>query len=114
MDWSFTDEQKELRRTAKRFVDEELRPVADQIDKGHEIPRHIIEKMAELGFLGVVFPEEYDGVHVNFPHLLDSATTRGRPLLEIKYTPFADEITLQFARGPYELLGLAHRHAHCS
>ena len=25
MDWSFTDEQKELRRTAKRFVDEELR-----------------------------------------------------------------------------------------
>ena len=61
MDWSFTDEQKELRRTAKRFVDEELRPVADQIDKRHEIPRHIIEKMAELGFLGVVYPEEYDG-----------------------------------------------------
>jgi alkylation response protein AidB-like acyl-CoA dehydrogenase len=61
MDWSFTDEQKELRRTAKRFVDEELRPVADQIDKGHEIPRHIIDTMAELGFLGLVFPEEYEG-----------------------------------------------------
>ncbi|CAN5899684.1 acyl-CoA dehydrogenase family protein [soil metagenome] len=61
MDWSFTDEQKELRRTAKRFVDEELRPVADRIDKDHEIPRHIIDTMAELGFLGVVFPEEYDG-----------------------------------------------------
>ncbi|HET6362066.1 MAG TPA: acyl-CoA dehydrogenase family protein [Gemmatimonadota bacterium] len=62
MDWSFTDEQKELRRTAKRFVDEELRPVADAIDKDHEIPRALIEKMAELGFLGVVYPEEYDGV----------------------------------------------------
>ena len=61
MDWSFTDEQKELRRTVKRFVDEELRPVADQIDKQHRIPDHIIEKMAELGFLGVVFPPEYDG-----------------------------------------------------
>ena len=61
MDWSFTDEQKELRRTAKRFVDEELRPVADEIDKRHEIPRSLIETMAELGFLGVVFPEEYDG-----------------------------------------------------
>ncbi|HUF89371.1 MAG TPA: acyl-CoA dehydrogenase family protein [Gemmatimonadota bacterium] len=61
MDWSFTDEQKELRRTAKRFVDEELRPVADQIDKQHEIPRSLIDKMAELGFLGVVYPEEYDG-----------------------------------------------------
>ena len=61
MDWSFTDEQKELRRTAKRFVDEELRPVADAIDKNHEIPRALIDKMAELGFLGVVYPEEYDG-----------------------------------------------------
>ena len=61
MDWSFTDEQKELRRTVKRFVDEQLRPVADEIDKRHEIPHHIIETMAELGFLGVVYPEEYDG-----------------------------------------------------
>ena len=61
MDWSFTDEQKELRRTVKRFVDEELRPAADEIDKRHEIPRRLIDMMAELGFLGVVFPPEYDG-----------------------------------------------------
>jgi alkylation response protein AidB-like acyl-CoA dehydrogenase len=61
MEWSFTDEQNELRRTVKRFVDEELRPVADKIDKEHAIPKRIIEMMAELGFLGVVFPPEYDG-----------------------------------------------------
>src|ERR687891_184363 len=61
MDWSFTDEQNELRRTVKRFVDEELRPVADRIDKEHRIPDRIMQMMAELGFLGVVFPEEYDG-----------------------------------------------------
>ncbi|MGH7571259.1 MAG: acyl-CoA dehydrogenase family protein [Gemmatimonadota bacterium] len=61
MDWSFTDEQKELRRTVKRFVDEELRPAADEIDRQHEIPPRLIEMMAELGFLGVVFPPEYDG-----------------------------------------------------
>jgi alkylation response protein AidB-like acyl-CoA dehydrogenase len=61
MEWSFTDEQNELRRTVKRFVDEELRPVADRIDKEHRIPDRIIRMMAELGFLGVVFPEEYDG-----------------------------------------------------
>jgi alkylation response protein AidB-like acyl-CoA dehydrogenase len=61
MDWSFTDEQNELRRTVKRFVDEELRPAADEIDKRHEIPRRLIDMMAELGFLGVVFPPEYDG-----------------------------------------------------
>ena len=61
MEWSFTDEQKELRRTVKRFVDEELRPAADAIDKEHRIPDRIIEMMAELGFLGVAFPPEYDG-----------------------------------------------------
>ncbi|MDX1660647.1 MAG: acyl-CoA dehydrogenase family protein, partial [Gemmatimonadota bacterium] len=62
MEWSFTDEHNELRRTVKRFVDEELRPVADEIDEKHEIPESIIETMAELGFLGVVIPSEYDGV----------------------------------------------------
>ena len=61
MDWSFTDEQNELRRTVKRFVDEELGPVADRIDKEHKIPEPIIRTMSELGFLGVVFPEEYEG-----------------------------------------------------
>jgi alkylation response protein AidB-like acyl-CoA dehydrogenase len=61
MDFTFTDEQNELRHTVKRFVDAELRPIADQIDRNHEIPRALIDKMAELGFLGVAFPEEYDG-----------------------------------------------------
>src|SRR5918992_2963183 len=61
MDFTFTDEQNELRHTVKRFVDAELRPIADAIDKEHEIPRSLIDKMAELGFLGVAFPEDYDG-----------------------------------------------------
>ncbi|HEY7461513.1 MAG TPA: acyl-CoA dehydrogenase family protein [Gemmatimonadota bacterium] len=61
MSFTFTDEQNELRHTARRFVDAELRPIADAIDKNHEIPRSLIDKMAELGFLGVAFPEEYDG-----------------------------------------------------
>ena len=61
MDFTFTDEQNELRHTVKRFVDAELRPIADSIDKNHAIPRSLIDKMAELGFLGVAFPEEYDG-----------------------------------------------------
>ncbi|MFN2431719.1 MAG: acyl-CoA dehydrogenase family protein [Gemmatimonadota bacterium] len=61
MDFTFTDEQTELRHTVKRFVDAELRPIADAIDKNHAIPRELIDKMAELGFLGVAFPEEYDG-----------------------------------------------------
>jgi alkylation response protein AidB-like acyl-CoA dehydrogenase len=61
VDFTFTDEQNELRHTVRRFVDEELRPIADAIDRNHEIPRALIDKMAELGFLGVAFPEEFEG-----------------------------------------------------
>ncbi|MSR06384.1 MAG: alkaline phosphatase family protein [Gemmatimonadetes bacterium] len=42
-------------------------------------------------------PEEFDGVHVTFPHLLTSVATNGKSNTEIKYTPFADEVTLRFA-----------------
>jgi alkylation response protein AidB-like acyl-CoA dehydrogenase len=61
VDFTFTDEQNELRHTVRRFVDQELRPIADAIDRNHEIPAGLVEKMKELGFLGVAFPEEFDG-----------------------------------------------------
>ncbi|MCD6379064.1 acyl-CoA dehydrogenase family protein [bacterium] len=61
MDWTFTDEQKMLKEMVKKFVDKELRPAAEKIDKEKEIPREIINKIAELGLLGVAFPPEYGG-----------------------------------------------------
>ncbi len=45
----------------KKFVDSELKPIAAQIDKEKKIPRKLIDKMAELGFLGISFPPEYGG-----------------------------------------------------
>ncbi len=62
MDFTFTEEQQMLRDTVKRFVDQEIRPRAQKIDEQHEVPRELIDKMAQLGFLGMAFPEEYGGV----------------------------------------------------
>jgi len=61
MDWTFTDEQKMLRDMVKKFVDNEIKPIASQIDEKEKIPRELIDKIAELGLLGVSFPPEYGG-----------------------------------------------------
>jgi alkylation response protein AidB-like acyl-CoA dehydrogenase len=61
MEFLFSDEHKMLRETVKKFVDAELRPKAHEIDKNKKVPEEILKKMAELGFFGVPFPEEYGG-----------------------------------------------------
>lgn len=61
MDFTLNTEQTMLRETTRRFVDRELRPIAQQIDKEHEVPRSLITKAGELGLLGVPFPEAYGG-----------------------------------------------------
>lgn len=50
-----------LRDVARKFTDNEVRPFAAEIDEKEELPFDIITKAAELGFLGVVFPEQYGG-----------------------------------------------------
>jgi len=61
MDFTFSAEHTMLRETARRFVDRELRPIAQQIDKEHEVPRSLISKSGAIGLLGVPFPETYGG-----------------------------------------------------
>ncbi|MDZ7262172.1 MAG: acyl-CoA dehydrogenase family protein [candidate division KSB1 bacterium] len=62
MDFTFTEEQEMLRDLARKFTDKEIRPLARQIDEQGDIPKELIKKMAELGFFGIAFPEEYGGV----------------------------------------------------
>ena len=61
MDFTFSEEHDMLRDLSRRFADKELRPIAAEVDQKGEVPREIIDKAAELGFLSVVFPEEYGG-----------------------------------------------------
>jgi len=61
MDWTFTDEENMLRDMVRKFVNNELKPAAEKIDKEKKIPQEIIDKIAQLGLLGVSFPPEYGG-----------------------------------------------------
>jgi butyryl-CoA dehydrogenase len=58
---ALTDEQKLIRRTVRKFADEVLEPRAAEIDEKEEFPVDSVKKMAEEGFLGLIFPEEYGG-----------------------------------------------------
>lgn len=57
----FTEEQKMLRDMTRDFVNNEIKPIAAKIDEEEKIPDDLKAKLAELGFLGVSFPEEYGG-----------------------------------------------------
>lgn len=60
-EFSFSEEQRMLREMTRDFVKNEIKPVAARIDAEEKIPKELIQKLGELGFLGVAFPEEYGG-----------------------------------------------------
>lgn len=60
-EFTLTEEQQMLREMTRDFVNNEIKPIAAKIDAEEKIPRELIQKLGELGFLGVAFPEEYGG-----------------------------------------------------
>ena len=56
------EEVRVMRDTIRRFVEEELDPIADQVEEEDRIPDRIVERMRELGLFGMVVPEEYGGL----------------------------------------------------
>jgi butyryl-CoA dehydrogenase len=57
----FTEEQEMIRDMARKFAETEVRPIAGEMDRKQEYPLELIEKMAALGFMGLVVPGEYGG-----------------------------------------------------
>ena len=61
MNFDLTDEQRMIRDTARDFAKEVIAPRAEEMEATGEYPYDILEKMAEVGIMGVPFPEEYGG-----------------------------------------------------
>jgi hypothetical protein len=55
-------EQQQIRDLAREFAENEIRPHADGWDREGTFPREVIDKLGELGFLGMLIPEEWDGL----------------------------------------------------
>jgi acyl-CoA dehydrogenase len=57
----FTDEHEALRESIRRFVANELRPHAQEWEDARWFPNTVFTRMAEVGYLGLKYPEEYGG-----------------------------------------------------
>ena len=62
MDFELTQSHKEIQKAAKDFAKGEFdKELVLELDRKHEYPKKILEKAADLGFIGIHFPEEYSG-----------------------------------------------------
>src|SRR5918999_2280402 len=61
MDFDLGPEQRDFAATLRDFVDDAIRPHAEQWDEEHELPLAAVKQMAGLGLFGLPFPEEYGG-----------------------------------------------------
>ena len=63
---SLKDEHKDIQELAREFANNEISPIAHKIDEEDKIPDSLVQKMSELGFLGVPYPTEYGGIGMDY------------------------------------------------
>ena len=61
MDFELSEEHRLFRKTVRDFAEKEVAPGAVERDRTHEFPAALLERMAELGLMGIPFPEQYGG-----------------------------------------------------
>jgi len=66
MNFDLTNDQKMLQDQVRKFAQTELAPMAPEIDKSGDFPWPSLKKMAQLGLLGVIVPEQYGGSGFDF------------------------------------------------
>jgi butyryl-CoA dehydrogenase len=66
IDFELTDEQRLVRETARDFADNEIVPRARDNDRNEHFDTELVQKIADMGFLGAIVPEEYGGRGVDY------------------------------------------------
>ena len=61
MDFHLTKEQEMIRKMFREFAENEVKPLAEEIDEEERFPMETVEKMAKLGMMGIYFPKKYGG-----------------------------------------------------
>ena len=61
MDFTIDREHELLRKMYREFAENEVKPLAEEIDEEERFPAETIAKMAKLGMMGIYFPKEYGG-----------------------------------------------------
>ena len=64
--FEFTESMIMVRDMARNFAEKEIRPTIMKFDESQEFPFEIMKHLGELGFLGVIFPEQYGGAGLGY------------------------------------------------
>jgi alkylation response protein AidB-like acyl-CoA dehydrogenase len=65
MDFNLSEDQIMLRDTAREFAEKRLYPIAQEMDEKGETPDELLKEVADLGYFGLLAPEEYGGLNVD-------------------------------------------------
>ncbi len=66
MDFDFTDAERDVIETARKFAETRVRPRAREIDEQNRFPSDLVAEMGRLGFFGLHLPEEYGGTALGY------------------------------------------------
>ncbi|HWU36860.1 MAG TPA: acyl-CoA dehydrogenase family protein, partial [Candidatus Acidoferrum sp.] len=66
MNLQLTEAQRTVREAIRDFAEREIRPAAHLYDEKAEFPWEIVSKMASLGLLGMILPEQYGGAGMDY------------------------------------------------
>ena len=66
MDFEYTPEQIQLRKSVREFAEAEIAPHFMEWDEGQVFPTEVIRKLGQLGYLGSIFPEELGGAGLGY------------------------------------------------
>lgn len=61
MNFDLPDDHELIRRTVRDFAEQEVAPVAEELDRTKAFPYAIVKQLGDLGLMGIPFPEEYGG-----------------------------------------------------
>ena len=66
MEFEYTPEQLQLRKSVREFAEAEIAPHVKEWDEGQIFPSDVIRKLGRLGYMGVIFPEEFGGAGLSY------------------------------------------------
>jgi len=66
MDFEYTPEQIQLRKSVREFAEAEIGPHVMEWDEGQIFPMEVIRKLGKLGYMGSIFPEDLGGAGLGY------------------------------------------------
>ncbi|HVG29239.1 MAG TPA: acyl-CoA dehydrogenase [Pyrinomonadaceae bacterium] len=66
MNFDLTEEQQQIKASVREFAEGEIAPHVREWDEAQHFPVELVPKLAEQGFMGVIFPEEYGGAGMGY------------------------------------------------